>query len=80
MSDLHVAVSGANMVVILVQVCIGAMAQTECIGPMKIAMKIRRDTIGKTCEALMKMFQLNDDALVEQVRITLIKIFIFNKL
>ena len=43
------------------------MAQYDCIGPMKLAMKIRRDTIGLACEALMKMFQLGEDDLVEQV-------------
>lgn len=43
------------------------MAQYDCIGPMKLAMKIRRDAIGLACEALMKMFQLGEDDLVEQV-------------
>ena len=47
------------------------MAQTECIGPFKTAMKMRKDTIGLACEALMKMFQQNEDALVEQVYIGL---------
>ena len=51
----------------LLQVCIRAMAQYDCIGPMKLAMKIRRDVIGLACEALMKMFQLGEDNLVEQV-------------
>ncbi|KAI0215551.1 DnaJ-like subfamily C member 13 [Lamellibrachia satsuma] len=48
------------------EVCIRAMAQYDCIGPMKLAMKIRRDAIGLACEALMKMFQLGEDDLVEQ--------------
>jgi DnaJ homolog subfamily C member 13 len=52
------------------QVCIRAIAQTECIGPMKIAMKIRRDMIGVACDALMKMFQVGDDELIEQVFLT----------
>jgi hypothetical protein len=43
------------------------MAQTECIGPLKTAMKVRRDCIAQACEALMKMFSQNEDAFVEQV-------------
>ena len=43
------------------------MSQIECIGPMKLAMKIRRDMIGVACDALMKMFQIGDDELIEQV-------------
>jgi len=45
------------------------MAQIDCIGPMRIAMKIRRDMIGVACDALMKMFQIGDDDLVEQVSV-----------
>lgn len=51
----------------LFQICIRAIAQIECIGPMRVAMKIRRDMIGVACDALMKMFQVGDDDLVEQV-------------
>jgi DnaJ family protein C protein 13 len=48
------------------EVCIRAMAQIDCIGPMKIAMKIRRDMISVACDAYMKMFQLGEEELVEQ--------------
>jgi DnaJ family protein C protein 13 len=47
-------------------ICIRAMAQTDCVGPMKQAMKVRRDMIDVACDALMKMFQLGDDELVQQ--------------
>ena len=50
-------------------VCIRAMAQCQCVGPMKAAMKVRRDQIGLACEALMKMFDLGEDELVEQVTV-----------
>jgi len=50
-----------------VQVCIKAMSQTDCVGPMKVAMKIRRDMIAVACDSFMKMFQLGDDELIEQV-------------
>jgi len=43
------------------------MSQTDCIGPMKVAMKVRRDMIAVACDSFMKMFQLGDDELVEQV-------------
>ena len=52
---------------ILLQVCIRAMAQTDCIGPMKIGMKSRRDMIGVACEALNKLFSEGEEDLVEQV-------------
>jgi len=51
---------------VVAQVCIRAMSQTDCIGPMKLAMKIRRDMIAVACDSFMKMFQLGDDELVEQ--------------
>ena len=43
------------------------MSQTDCVGPMKVAMKQRRDMIAVACDSFMKMFQLGDDELVEQV-------------
>jgi len=43
------------------------MSQTDCIGPMKVAMKHRRDMIAVACDSFMKMFQSGDDGLVEQV-------------
>ena len=51
----------------IAQVCIRAMTQTECIGPMKLAMKLRRDMIGVAAETLNRMFQQQEDALIEQV-------------
>lgn len=48
------------------EICVRSMAQTDCIGPMKQAMKIRRDMIGVACEAMMNMFQTGDEELVEQ--------------
>ena len=44
------------------------MAQIECIGPMKIGMKIRRDSIALAAEALSKMFDKGEEELVQQVR------------
>ena len=43
------------------------MTQTECIGPMKLAMKLRRDMIGTAAETLNRMFQQQQDELIEQV-------------
>lgn len=48
------------------EVCIAAMAQCDCIGPIKTAMKLRRDQIGLACEAINKMFQTEQDELIEQ--------------
>ena len=44
------------------------MAQVECIGPMKVAMKTRRDSIALAAEALSKMFDKGEEELVQQVR------------
>ena len=43
------------------------MAQIECIGPMKVGMKIRRDSIALAAEALSKMFDKGEEELVQQV-------------
>ena len=43
------------------------MAQVDCIGPMKIGMKIRRDSIALAAEALGKMFDKGEEELVQQV-------------
>ena len=45
------------------------MAQTDCIGSIKVAMKIRRDMIGVASEALNSMFQFGEEELVEQVHV-----------
>jgi len=47
-------------------VCIRAMAQTDCIGSLKVGMKTRRDMIGVACEALNKIFSQGEEDLVEQ--------------
>ena len=46
-----------------------AMAATDCIGPIKVAMKVRRDAIGLAAEALNNMFNHPGapDELIEQV-------------
>ena len=44
------------------------MAQVDCIGPMKIGMKIRRDSIALAAEALGKMFDKGEEDLVQQVK------------
>jgi DnaJ family protein C protein 13 len=49
------------------QACVNSMASCECIGPVKTAMKIRKDMIGVACEALMQMYQTGNDELTEQV-------------
>lgn len=48
------------------ELCIRSMAQIECIGPMKIGMKIRRDSIALAAEALSKMFDKGEEDLVQQ--------------
>ncbi|CAH1789259.1 unnamed protein product [Owenia fusiformis] len=47
-------------------VCIRSMAGVECIGQIKIAMKIRKDMIGLACESLNKMFSTGEDELIQQ--------------
>ncbi|XP_053386463.1 dnaJ homolog subfamily C member 13-like isoform X2 [Mercenaria mercenaria] len=48
------------------EICIRAMAQVECVGPIKIAMKLRRDAIALAAEALSKMFDKGEEELVSQ--------------
>ncbi|ELU18389.1 hypothetical protein CAPTEDRAFT_227625 [Capitella teleta] len=48
------------------QGCVNSMASCECIGPVKQAMKRRKDLIGIACEALMRMFQSGQDELTDQ--------------
>ena len=43
------------------------MSQTDCIGPMKVAMKLRRDMIAVACDSFMKMFQIGEEELIDQV-------------
>ncbi|XP_046552991.1 dnaJ homolog subfamily C member 13-like [Haliotis rubra] len=48
------------------ELCIRSMATTECIGAMKLAMKVRRDMIALAAEALSKMFDKGEEELVSQ--------------
>lgn len=43
------------------------MAQIESVGPIKVAMKLRRDAIALAAEALSKMFDKGEEDLVSQV-------------
>ena len=45
------------------------MTQIESIGPIKIAMKIRRDSIALAAEALSKMFEKGEEELIAQVKV-----------
>ena len=44
-----------------------AMAGCECMGPIRVAMKLRRDMCGVAAEALDRMFAEDLDELIEQV-------------
>ncbi|XP_046378006.2 dnaJ homolog subfamily C member 13-like [Haliotis rufescens] len=48
------------------ELCIRSMAATDCIGAMKLAMKVRRDMIALAAEALSKMFDKGEEELVSQ--------------
>jgi len=43
---------------------------------MKVAMKVRRDMIAVACDSFMKMFQLGDDELVEQVSAVVLRLLL----
>ncbi|XP_023012432.2 receptor mediated endocytosis 8 isoform X1 [Leptinotarsa decemlineata] len=47
-------------------ICIGALAQTECMHPLKQAMQVRKDMVAVACEALSRLFSSNQDQLVKQ--------------
>lgn len=55
----------------MLQVCIGAMSLTQCIGPLKQAMQASHEMVGVGCEALNRLFSTNHDQLVKQVRMCL---------
>ena len=57
-----------NLLLPWLQLCVRSMASIECIGPMRVALKLRRDMIGLACEALNKMFQTGEEELIEQVQ------------
>ncbi|XP_005092836.1 dnaJ homolog subfamily C member 13 isoform X2 [Aplysia californica] len=48
------------------ELCIRSMSTIECIKPMQVAMKERRDMIGLAAEALSKMFDKCDEDLIQQ--------------
>jgi DnaJ family protein C protein 13 len=47
-------------------ICVAAIAQTECMHPLKQAMQVRKDMIAVACEALNRLFSNNQDQLVKQ--------------
>lgn len=47
-------------------VCVKAMAAVESVGPIKLAMKMRRDQTSLACETLARMFSKGQDELVAQ--------------
>ncbi|KAK6166630.1 hypothetical protein SNE40_023278 [Patella caerulea] len=48
------------------EICIRAMTSCECIGPMIVGMKARRDQIALAAEAISKMFDKGEEELVAQ--------------
>ena len=52
------------------KVCVRAMAQTDCVGKIQLAIKRRGDVTALACETYMRMFDSNEETLVEQVRAT----------
>ena len=49
------------------QLCVRSLATFDCIGPLKMGMKSRRDTIALAAEMLAKMFDRGEEDLVQQV-------------
>ena len=49
------------------QLCVRSLAAFDCIGPLKMGMKARRDTIALAAEMLAKMFDRGEEDLVQQV-------------
>ncbi|XP_044264022.1 dnaJ homolog subfamily C member 13 [Tribolium madens] len=47
-------------------ICVAAIAQTDCMHPLKQAMQVRKDMIAVACEALNRLFSNNQDQLVKQ--------------
>lgn len=43
-----------------------ALAQTDCMHPLKQAMQVRKDMVAVACEALNRLFSNNQDQLVKQ--------------
>ena len=49
------------------QLCVRSLATFDCIGPLKMGMKSRRDMIALAAEMLAKMFDRGEEELVQQV-------------
>ncbi|CAG9813597.1 unnamed protein product [Phaedon cochleariae] len=47
-------------------ICVGAIAQTDCMHPLKQAMLARKDMVAVACEALDRLFSSNQEQLVKQ--------------
>lgn len=50
-----------------VQVCIGSLAQTEVLKPMKLTMQRHTEVITIGCETLVRFFFAKKDSLIKQV-------------
>lgn len=50
----------------LLQVCVSAIAQTDCMHPLKQAMQVRKDMTAVACESLHRLFSNNQEQLVKQ--------------
>ncbi|XP_019866686.2 dnaJ homolog subfamily C member 13 [Aethina tumida] len=50
----------------LSSICVNAIAQTDCMHPLKQAMQVRKDMVSVACEALHRLFSNNQDQLVKQ--------------
>uniref|UniRef100_A0AAR5P1B7 J domain-containing protein n=2 Tax=Dendroctonus ponderosae TaxID=77166 RepID=A0AAR5P1B7_DENPD len=46
--------------------CVGAIAETQCMQPLKKAMQARKDMTAVACEALSRLFSNSQDQLVKQ--------------
>ncbi|CAG9764959.1 unnamed protein product [Ceutorhynchus assimilis] len=46
--------------------CVGAIAETQCMHPLKRAMQARKDMTAVACEALSRLFTNSQDQLVKQ--------------
>ncbi|KAJ8925386.1 hypothetical protein NQ315_009217 [Exocentrus adspersus] len=47
-------------------ICVTAIAQTDCMHSLKQAMQVRKDMVAIACEALNRLFSNNQDQLVKQ--------------
>ncbi|XP_030387822.1 dnaJ homolog subfamily C member 13 isoform X2 [Scaptodrosophila lebanonensis] len=50
----------------LSEFCVSAIAQTECVAPLKRCMEHHRDCIEKACETLSRLFKHQHDSLISQ--------------